>query len=96
MYQKNNSKSKNEQNSSFKLSNQAIDLLSLLLKKDPEERIQADQLLYHPFFSSYNFEDFCNKKIESPLMRYIKEIKLSKFFIDDEKCKIKDKGKYSK
>jgi len=82
-----------EKNFNFKLSKEAVDLISLLLKKDPEERIQPDELLYHPFFSSYNFDDFLKKKKESPLMKYTKEIKLQKFFIENGKVKKEEKGK---
>lgn len=86
---------KNLTNSNFnyKLSKPAIDLLTLLLKKDCEERIQPDELLYHPFFSDYNFDDYLNKKIESPLLKYTKDIKLPKFFIENEKNKMEGKGK---
>ena len=77
----------------LKISKEAKDLLNLLLKKDPQERILPDQLLFHPFFSSFNYDDYLLKKKESPLIRYIKEIKFQKIFINQGDKNINDKGK---
>jgi len=50
----------------FKISPEAIDLLKLLLKKDPERRIKPEQIPYHPWFKGMNFEDIKNLKYEPP------------------------------
>ncbi len=65
-----------------KLSDEAKDILNLLLKKDPEQRIEPEQIIYHPFFSNYNYEAFNNKDIESPLKDMIKKINIPKFYFD--------------
>jgi len=66
-----------------KLSDEAKDILNLLLKKDPEERIEPEQIIYHPFFSRFNYEDYRSKKIESPLKSLIKKVNIHKFYFDD-------------
>lgn len=66
-----------------KLSDQAKDILNLLLKKEPDDRIEPDQIIYHPFFSDFKYEDYKSKKLESPLMQLTKELNIPKFYFND-------------
>ncbi len=76
-------KTKSQVFSRKKLSDEAKDILNLLLKKDPEDRIEPEQIIYHPFFSRFNYSDYKNKKIESPLKSLINKINFPKYYFDD-------------
>lgn len=58
----------------------AKDLLSLLLNKDKECRIDCEQIKYHPFFKEINFEKMNKFELESPLKSLLK--KLNHLFSD--------------
>lgn len=76
-------KTKSQIFSKKKLSDEAKDILNLLLKKDPEDRIEPEQIIYHPFFSNFNYEAYKSKKIESPIKAIIKEVNIPKYYFDD-------------
>ena len=63
------------------------------MKKDPEDRIEPDQIVYHPFFSDVNLEDYKNGKFISPLKKLISQINITSFFFDDSKLNKKEKSK---
>ncbi|CAH0389077.1 unnamed protein product [Bemisia tabaci] len=55
------------------ISNEAKDLLSGLLIKDPNKRLgggpeDAEEIKHHPFFASINWEDLVKKKIPPPFL----------------------------
>ena len=59
------------------ISENAQDLISLLLQKDPTLRIGEGgagirQIFEHPFFDEFSVEDLLEKKIEPPYMPNIK------------------------
>lgn len=76
-------KTKSQVFSGKKLSEEAKDILNLLLKKDPEYRIEPEQIIYQPFFSSFNYADYTSKKIESPLKILINKVNIPKYYFDD-------------
>lgn len=48
------------------VSDDAKDLISKLLKKNPKERLKIAALKSHVFFNEINFNDIINMKIEPP------------------------------
>lgn len=54
------------------ISDDAKSLLEGLLNRDPEERLQGDAVLQHPFFSDINWDDLFSKKVDPPFKPEVK------------------------
>lgn len=54
------------------ISDDAKSLLEGLLDRDPEQRLQGDAVLQHPFFADINWEDLFEKKIVPPFKPEVK------------------------
>ena len=65
------------------ISDEAKDLINLLLKKSPEKRIESNRILYHPFFENFKFEDYENKILDSPLNNLIAKMNIGNFSNND-------------
>jgi serine/threonine protein kinase len=50
------------------ISDDAIDLISKLLMKEPEKRIQFESIKNHKWFEGIDFDDILKKKIKSPFI----------------------------
>jgi len=55
------------------LSNDAMDLLKSLLKKDIDKRIKPENIPNHPWFKSINFDEIRNLKVTPPFKPKIKK-----------------------
>ena len=53
-------------------SDNASDLLRGLLTRDPEKRLNVDQIMAHPFFEGLNFDDLLERKIKPPFVPKVK------------------------
>ena len=67
----------------FSISDQAKDLISKLLMKDPNERIGrsggVNEILAHPWFAGLDQDQVLHKKVKSP---YIPEVKENLYYFD--------------
>ena len=62
----------------YKISEEAKNLISLLLEKDPGNRLGTSglqQIKKHPFFNGISFDDLVKKKIKAPFKPNIKDLK---------------------
>lgn len=56
-------------------SNELIDLISYLLKKDKDERISVENIPYHPFFRSIDYNAMLTLEYNDILRNYVKKYK---------------------
>lgn len=56
-------------------SNELIDLISYLLKKDKEERISTENIPYHPFFRSVDYNGMLTMTYNNTLRNYVMKYK---------------------
>ena len=62
----------------YKISDEAKNLISLLLEKDPGNRLGTSglqQIKKHPFFNGISFDDLVKKKIKAPFKPNTKDLK---------------------
>ena len=52
----------------IKVSNEAIDLMKALLNKNPEMRINPDEIPKHPFFCDVDFDKISKQEVEVPYL----------------------------